>query len=45
MLRSIQQLRETSPTAAMLAANHEQLALMGGGGEYYYTPWHWHDCL
>src|SRR6266516_7628150 len=44
MLRSIQQLRETSPAAAMLAADDDQLTLEGGG-DAYYMPWHWHDCL
>ncbi|HQS45720.1 AraC family transcriptional regulator [Xanthobacter sp. VTT E-85241] len=28
----------------MLAADGDQLALRGGGGEYF-MPWHWHDCL
>ncbi|HEV7324811.1 MAG TPA: AraC family transcriptional regulator [Bosea sp. (in: a-proteobacteria)] len=44
MLRSIQQLRDTSTAAALLADSEEQLALFGGGGEYH-VPWHWHDCL
>jgi AraC family transcriptional regulator len=44
MFRSLQQLRDTSPAAAILVADHDQLTLMGGGGEYY-MPWHWHDCL
>ncbi|MGO4739904.1 helix-turn-helix domain-containing protein [Bosea sp. 2KB_26] len=44
MLRSIQQLRDTSAVGALLADGQEQLTLMGGGSEYR-MPWHWHDCL
>ena len=43
MLRSIQQLRDTA-AATMLVADDDQLALMGGGGDYF-MPWHWHDGL
>jgi AraC family transcriptional regulator len=44
MLRSIQTLRDTSAGARILAADGDQLALIGGGDDYY-MPWHWHDCL
>src|SRR6478735_12514 len=44
MLRSIQQLRDSSAVGALLADGEEQLTLMGGGSEYR-MPWHWHDCL
>lgn len=44
MLRSIQTLRNTSSDAQILAADDDQLALIGGGDNYY-MPWHWHDCL
>lgn len=44
MLRSIQQLRDSSTAAALLADSEEQLALFGGGSAYH-APWHWHDCL
>lgn len=44
MLRSIQQLRDTSSVGALLADSEEQLTLMGSGSEYR-MPWHWHDCL
>ncbi len=44
MLRSIQQLRDASTAAALLADSEEQLALLGGGGAYH-VPWHWHDGL
>jgi AraC-like DNA-binding protein len=44
MLRSIQTLRDTSTDARILAADGDQLALVGGGDDYY-MPWHWHDCL
>jgi AraC family transcriptional regulator len=44
MLRSIQTLRDTSADTRILAADGDQLALVGGGGDYY-MPWHWHDCL
>lgn len=44
MLRSIQMLRNTSSDARILAADDDQLALLGGGDNYY-MPWHWHDCL
>src|ERR1700751_3702071 len=43
MLRSIQTLRDTSADARILA-DGDQLALVGGGDDYY-MPWHWHDCL
>jgi AraC family transcriptional regulator len=43
MLRSIQTLRDTSADAQILA-DGDQLALVGGGDDYY-MPWHWHDCL
>ena len=44
MLRSIQTLRDISADARTLAADGDQLALVGGGDNYY-MPWHWHDCL
>jgi AraC family transcriptional regulator len=44
MLRSIQTLRKTSSDARILAADDDQLVLIGGGDNYY-MPWHWHDCL
>jgi AraC family transcriptional regulator len=44
MLRSIQTLRDTSADARILTADSDQLALVGGGDEYY-MPWHWHDGL
>jgi len=44
MLRSIQTLRESSAEARILAADGDQLALIGGGNDYY-MPWHWHDGL
>ena len=44
MLRSIQTLRDTSVDGRVLAADGDQLALVGGGDDYY-MPWHWHDCL
>jgi AraC family transcriptional regulator len=44
MLRSIQTLRDTSADARIIAADGDQLALVGGGDDYY-MPWHWHDCL
>ena len=44
MLRSIQTLRDSSADARILAADGDQLALVGGGDDYY-MPWHWHDCL
>jgi AraC-like DNA-binding protein len=44
MLRSIQTLRDTSADARIVAADGDQFALVGGGNDYY-MPWHWHDCL
>lgn len=44
MLRSIQTLRDTSADARILAADGDQLAVVGGGDDYH-MPWHWHDCL
>ncbi|MDB5653728.1 MAG: hypothetical protein JWQ94_1341 [Tardiphaga sp.] len=44
MLRSIQTLRDSSADARIIAADGDPFALVGGGDEYY-MPWHWHDCL
>jgi AraC family transcriptional regulator len=44
MLRSLQTLRDTSADARTVSADVNQLALVGGGDDYY-MPWHWHDCL
>ncbi|WNJ93542.1 AraC family transcriptional regulator [Bosea sp. 685] len=44
MLRSLQTLRDTSVGARILAADGDHLAVVGGGDDYY-MPWHWHDCL
>lgn len=44
MLRSLDLLKETTPRQALLAADEEGAALLGGGSGYA-MPWHWHDCL
>jgi AraC family transcriptional regulator len=44
MLRSFDLLKGITPAQALLAADEESAALLGGGSGYA-MPWHWHDCL